>query len=655
MNLPEIFVDRIAVGHVLDALRALPDESIHCAVTSPPYWGLRDYGIEPKIWGGDVQCRHEWGEQRIVPRDSNRDQMEWTTGGDPARKIKAGPVSQRSFCIRCGAWRGSLGLEPSPELYVEHIVEVFREVRRVLRKDGTLFLDIGDCFVSGGRSQWDLSSNNRNHNHLHGSRPANPKGLKPKDLVGIPWRVAFALQADGWWLRSDIIWEKPAPMPESVRDRPTRAHEYVFLLAKSESYFYDAEAITEPASEGTHLRISQATLGRQEGGRRQNLYEEDAPGRQRHDRRPSDIVKALAAKAGVNPKAAAAPDGVKQNASFSAAIVAPALRRNKRTVWTIPHEPFNGVVFYGTYRIGSTTCPAHGHQAFLVPALKDGVLRGVSVIPRNLGIGVRPDPAQEGDVYAIRSDQVEHLEDAIAAKNHSNAFRRMAAGLMRDDSCDGKSVDDSVCSEPSPRSSANGDHMSANNTEADSCGDEIAHDPLEETCAHILCIASFEPRDPSCRCQYIGRTEKRQDHFAVFPEALVEPCVLAGTSERGCCPACGAPWRRIVERRGGTTGKSWHDHSDDLVKGQRANAEPSRAFESGDYVRETVGWEPGCKCPEAAAPVPCVVLDPFMGAGTTALVALKLGRRFAGAELNPLYAAMAEWRIAPERAQLKLF
>lgn len=176
----------------MDGLAQLEDGSVHCVVTSPPYWGLRDYGQD-----------------------------------------------------------GQIGLEPTPELYVEHIVGVFREVRRVLRDDGTLWLNLGDCYSTNpkgpnGDDKSTLSPSGvrvQRATHLNGRRAL---GLKPKDLVGIPWRVAFALQADGWWLRSDIIWSKPNPMPESVTDRPTRAHEYVFLLSKRARYYYDADAIREP-------------------------------------------------------------------------------------------------------------------------------------------------------------------------------------------------------------------------------------------------------------------------------------------------------------------------------------------------------------------------------------------------------------------------
>jgi DNA modification methylase len=180
------------LGDARAVLVAMSDESAQCCVTSPPYWGLRDYGAD-----------------------------------------------------------GQLGLEASPDEYVSALVAVFREVRRVLRDDGTLWLNLGDSYARAPEKGGTGTPNGRNKPEMGytGAKPL-PSGLKPKDLVGIPWRVAFALQADGWWLRSDIIWHKPNPMPESVTDRPTKAHEYVFLLAKSETYFYDADAVKEPAVRG---------------------------------------------------------------------------------------------------------------------------------------------------------------------------------------------------------------------------------------------------------------------------------------------------------------------------------------------------------------------------------------------------------------------
>lgn len=226
---------------VLDGLRQLPDESVHCCVTSPPYWGLRDYGTG-RWEGGDPNCLHK------VCGDRPKIESSTLRGG----KASTGHQQEgfKSQCPRCGAKRidDQIGLEPTPDAFVAKMVEVFREVRRVLRSDGTLWLNLGDSYQNAKGQAGGIDP--KQPARRHGLRPNDVSipGLKPKDLVGIPWMVAFALRADGWYLRSDIVWNKPNPMPESVTDRPTKAHEYIFLLSKSERYFYDAEAIKESAS-----------------------------------------------------------------------------------------------------------------------------------------------------------------------------------------------------------------------------------------------------------------------------------------------------------------------------------------------------------------------------------------------------------------------
>ena len=166
----------------------------------------------------------------------------------PLTHIKKYDAVGSQFCQHCGAWRGSLGLEPTPELFISHLVQVFAEVKRVLKDSGTLFVNIGDSYSGSGEGGGGNRKGNEHGQHdiMKGKRPKS--NLKPKDLVGIPWMLAFALRADGWYLRSDIIWHKPNPMPESVTDRPTKAHEYIFLLSKNKKYFYDAEAVKEPNS-----------------------------------------------------------------------------------------------------------------------------------------------------------------------------------------------------------------------------------------------------------------------------------------------------------------------------------------------------------------------------------------------------------------------
>jgi DNA modification methylase len=267
-------------GHVLPVLQSLPAESVQCCVTSPPYWGLRDYGLEPQVWGGEEGCPgHEWGDEKEVPcgnAPSDKSTLTTNSGngpkeGDKFHSSMASTASTGSFCRLCGAWRGSYGLEPTIELYVQHTVEIFREVRRVLRNDGVLFLNLGDSYYGGGGAHQDHHANpgiskSAERNGVPKSRGERgpgkaltthngpnrqfQDGLKPKDLCMIPARVALALQADGWYLRSEITWCKTSPMPESVTDRPTSATEKVFMLTKSAKYFYNAEAARVPSVKG---------------------------------------------------------------------------------------------------------------------------------------------------------------------------------------------------------------------------------------------------------------------------------------------------------------------------------------------------------------------------------------------------------------------
>ena len=253
------------LGNTLNVLKHLPEKSVQCCPTSPPYFGLRDYGLPATNWPA----------------------IEYTPmAGLPT--------------VNVPAWSGCLGLEPTPELYIAHMVLIFREVWRVLRDDGTCFLNIGDSYARSGGTQ---GGGNRELLHLEGKQKRMckiPAGeLKTKDLLGIPWRLAFALQAEGWYLRSDIIWEKPNAMPESVKDRPTKSHEYLFLLAKSEKYYYDTEAIKEPCKYDNSWSASDTKTAVGQGGK--------------HGK--TSISKKRWEGNG---------------------------KKNKRTVWSIPTKPFKG-------------------------------------------------------------------------------------------------------------------------------------------------------------------------------------------------------------------------------------------------------------------------------------------------------------------------
>lgn len=372
-------------GDCLTILRGLPDESVHMAVTSPPFYGLRDYGVD-----------------------------------------------------------GQIGLEETPDEWCARLVDVFREVRRVLRADGTLWVEVGDSYAAnvGGRDR-GASTKSGVEGHVPnawGGRtnmglPRHP--FKQKDLVGAPWMLAFALRADGWYLRSDIIWARPNPMPESVTDRPTKAHSYVFLLAKQARYFYDQDAVREDfQTDPSENYPSRARIL----GRGEQAY----PGGQQDK------------SGGFPPKGSG---------------------RNKRSVWSIATQPL----------------------------------------------------------------------------------------------------------------------------------------PF--------------------------------DHYAAYPEKLVEPCILAGTSEHGVCGDCGAPWAREVEREFVKTRGDSHPGKQDAA-GYARTAEIEHPLGYGRYDVTTTGWRPTCGCD--AGVVPATILDPFLGSGTTALVARRLGRRCVGIELNQAYCELAAGRLAQQ-------
>ena len=292
----------IHVGDALAVLRAMPDESVHCCVTSPPYWGLRDYGVV-----------------------------------------------------------GQLGLEPTFQEYIAKMVTVFREVRRVLRSDGTCWLNIGDSYCSGNRDAYDQVSDNKSKRGTVNLRPPQPQGMKPKDLCMIPHRLAIALQDDGWYVRMDIVWAKPNPMPESVQDRPTKSHEYVFLLAKSEKYFYDAEAIKEDSTGTSHDRARKDRPDKWPNAWSAENGRHDGVGNGR-----------FTAKAN---KVSDPGSGIKYNGSFNAAVTQTVDTRNKRSVWTIATEPFPEAHF--------ATFP----QALVEPCIKAGCPSGGTVLDPFAGSG----------------------------------------------------------------------------------------------------------------------------------------------------------------------------------------------------------------------------------------------------------------------------
>lgn len=465
---------KIYQGDVREVLPKLPANSVHCVVTSPPYWGLRDYGTAE--WeGGDADCKHAG-----PPRCSDKSTLHgFTSQNVKLRTSSSSPP--KGTCTKCGAVRvdSQLGLEPTPQEFLKNMVAVFREVRRVLRDDGTLWLNMGDCYATGAGMVGERPGGGPQGDNWKGptTQPNRMKipGLKPKDLVGMPWRLALALQEDGWWLRSDIVWNKVNAMPESVTDRPSKSHEYIFLLTKSARYYYDHIAIRVPLAPASLVRISQPGFEQQTGGFKDYAH---------HGRPDRSSRKAVA-----------------------------NLRKSMR------RSDMQG---YGLTR--GTGNPSVTH----------------------------PAGANKRSVWTVNPD------------------------------------------------------------------------PFEEA------------------------------HFATFPQELITPCILAGTSERGCCAVCGAPYLRVVEKVPSTMNIQIRDaRNGTLAKksGLGVNRATDEELENyGDEELgsvETIGWEPGCKH-EPGLIRRCVVMDPFLGSGTTALVAKLNHCEAVGVELNPEYVEMASRRLAQD-------
>jgi DNA modification methylase len=350
---------KIINGDALAELRKLPADSVQCCVTSPPYWGLRDYGTA-KWEGGDPACRHE-PPQEWIDHNFNAHSVFGNGAKTQGAAAKSRWYKSDGSCPSCGARRidQQLGLESTPHEYVAKLVEIFREVRRVLKDDGVMWLNLGDSYCSQGGTHDDREDNqpgvgasrawrdgagradgivdergqrNRNGNTV--------PGMKPKDLVGIPWRVAFALQADGWWLRQDIIWSKPNPMPESVTDRCTKAHEYIFLLSKSDSYFYDHEAIKEEAE----YRDDARPFG-DAGGNRHGDEESTYDPRASWKGSAFHLGKTAEHQLGRSSKKRGEFNGKTNALPGREAFRAFTCTRNKRSVWEITTKPYKEAHF----------------------------------------------------------------------------------------------------------------------------------------------------------------------------------------------------------------------------------------------------------------------------------------------------------------------
>jgi DNA modification methylase len=560
---------RILTGDVREKLAELADESVHCVVTSPPYWSLRDYGVA-----------------------------------------------------------GQIGLEPTPDEYIATMVGVFREVRRVLRADGTLWLNMGDSYATRGgavgRSPGGGEQGERflRQGHINTQPNRMPlKGFKPKDLILMPARIALALQSDGWWLRSEIVWAKPNPMPESVTDRPTSAHEKVFLLSKSARYFYDSEAVREKTS----------------GDWRGSEFDTGKTGVHQLDR--SQSAASRKSKGG----------RYRGNAE-----------ENTQAVQPMRGDPAQGSLLPEKGRITRTCLQAVRQSAGDGLAGDESGTRKISG-----GKSFRSGGGEDQAIFCNTEGQ---------GGNQTETGSSPSPGTKDHLDADSGGMAGNTGTPPNEVCVLSGRRLTV---DAGSCNPDqqggAPHD--DEHCSSVQTLQQPEEGQVAGRnlrnVWNIATQPYPDAHFATFPTALVEPCIKAGTSEKGCCPECGAPWVREVEKE--RTFESGSGRAGNMPNGKNGpnlqGGGETLDIRRGPVVHSiTTGWSPSCEClifedeNEAAEwganengpqnPLPCTVLDPFAGSGTTGLVADRLGRHAILIELNPKYSTLAEKRIAQDGGML---
>jgi DNA modification methylase len=562
---------------------------VQMACTSPPYWGLRDYGTA--TWeGGDPTCDHFMPP--LVGTAKSTLSLSVDADGFSTGKTQPNKAQYRAVCAVCGARRidSQLGLEATPEEYVANMVEVFSLARDLLADDGVLFLNLGDSYMGGGRGggaenckqQTNVGSLDAAPNQRHAT-------IKTKDLVGIPWRVAFALQADGWYLRQDIIWAKPNPMPESVTDRCTKSHEYLFLLAKSARYYYDAAAIAEPLAYASVERLTQPNLENQVGSDRVpgktngnmkavsreswngSSFDKGKTGEMKHTR---GYTKPYDGQSTKDYAAGGAQDASATKARIVDGILSGEITtRNKRSVWTVTTKPFSSRLLRGASggsdRIVSPDCPIHAVSGYLASKAVSDAQRVASQSAHNPRNDDHPelwpqdervptDPLHGEDSFLKNSDSPAraYSETAILHNSGSHKTARVPS-TSQHVKPDVESPPRTDGNERSHGSNANDDHTPENSTALDYGAGARVSDRAEQSRNRNVCTCAYEDSI---------------DHFAVFPPDLIEPCILAGS-------------------RPGDT-----------------------------------------------------VLDPFFGSGTTGEVAQALGRQWIGCELNRDYETLQKKR-----------
>jgi len=584
---------RLLIGDVIERLQDLPDCSVHCVVTSPPYWGLRDYGTG--TWeGGDEGCDHveAKGTTRGGPHST-------ITGGQDTSPHKA---QYRDICGKCGARRidKQLGNEPTPEEYVARMVEVFREVRRVLRDDGTCWLNLGDSYTAGGsnrngmsgepRPGWggdDSKRKEKNTTRLLGSATT---GVAPKNLVGIPWSVAKALQQPYY--------------TGTIKDERDR----IWLAAMT-----DAEGC---------MFIHKRKAGHSNGQGYERQNDNYAPGLEVANTNEAIVQRCLS----IVGKGSICSQSPEQNARRKQTIY----RWNLRTTECrdIVREIYPHLTAKQQQARLLCGCPSSGKQAdaahqSLISLHNGGEATIDFPAPQSM---FEPGWYLRSEIIWAKPNPMPESVTDRPTKSHEQIFLLTKRARYFYDAI--------AISEPAETAGQIGGFTP---NAADAAGRPRSGNMIPENGKNYVRKSSRNKRS----VWVVPTKPWPGSHFATFPPDLIIPCIQAGTSERGVCAACGAPWERVVERERTATRPdnfSKYGTPEDDIRGGSVTLR-----ERHIVTATTTGWQPTCTCPPSD-PIPATVLDPFFGSGTTGQVSRQLNRRAIGIELNPEYAELAKVR-----------
>lgn len=703
-------------GNVLDVLKTMPDESVHCVVTSPPYWGLRAYGTTPQVWqNGHEPCQeHQWGKVSIPPKHSDNGVTGSTLQGGKTTQAQAQrqPI-EMATCAVCGAWRGELGLEPTPELYVEHLAAIFREVRRVMRDDATLWINIGDSYAGSGKASGRTWENGTIPKMSH--KQASNKGslidvvVRPNlgeflnrliegGLIFLAGSGSLTITA-----KSEKVLKANAIPPDVELSRFLGVKRILFKERNNDFCqvlnLFDAKRDVWISSAVSFVVVDDATLeivADELDGLRVIVSDDDL--------QPTSAfaVFPVSASTGEYPEVGftVAESGEPTTKMFrdiqSAGNTSTLDPFGKRFLQT--DTVYQSVALADT--LDASTCGLSNFKVtksskeHLALALVGGAVElAVSCVGHLFVSNKFGSLVRYGELY----DKAVRLSNAQQPKQEMGIPEMVKRALMEDGWICRSTI---IWAKPNPMPESVRDRPTKSH--------EYVFLLAKQPHYYYDCDAIREPQTESSheRARYDRKNDKtnkgrptgkdRDDnglifasglnalpyilnpagrnkrsvwtvttkpfkgaHFATFPPDLIEPMILAGTSERGVCPECGAPWERVTERE---AGKEWNNPklcelaktgvSNNGTRGSTLGASGgSRGWQEYGTKKQTLGWRPTCTC-DAGAPVPATVMDIFSGAGTTGVVAVKHGRNYVGIDLKPEYNEMAWERI--DKIQIEL-